>query len=185
MTSWRLTTKSKSQPRLEAYVFKLRAKLNAPSLNYTSYVQQLEDSARANLGRGILEYLVTFQAIVPVWSGASHATLTTLAQFISAPLAIQPVQNAYDRRGYGASQGDAYLDFDNGIYTFAFQTTLPHLNYNERINANINPDPTLRGKLLQPGPYGFVDATNQKVRTVLRSFEPPNLSSHIRSKKVR
>lgn len=166
-------------------MFRLTARLRAPSLNYVEYVNQLQNTARDALSRAMLEYIVTFQTIVPVWSGASHATLTSLAQIVSAPLAITPSSTAFDGRRFGASQGDAYYDDKGGNFVFSFQTELPHLVYNESNNANINPDPGLRGKLLNPGPYDFVKKTNEAVRVVLRQFVPPDLNKQIRSKRIR
>lgn len=167
-------------------MFKIRAKLQAPSFNYTIYVTQLESRARDLLSRAMLEYITTFQQIVPVWSGASHATLTRLAQLISAPLAITPSPTSFfDGKGYGSSRGDAYYDDSGGEYVFTFETNLPHLVYNEFNDANSNPDPGLRGKLLQPGPYNFIGQTNQAVRVVLRQFVPPDLNTMITKKRVR
>jgi hypothetical protein len=165
----------------------LKAKLRAPALDTVRYVSLLENTARDTLSRAMLEYVTTFQAIVPVWSGASHGTLTHLASLISAPLAINPSSTSWIQNGpgYGARRSDAYYDDSDGLFTFTYETDLPHLVYNEENDANTFPDPGLRGKLLQPGPYNFVDQTNGAVQAVLQNFDPPNLGQYIRAKRVR
>ena len=154
-------------------------------MNLASYTTAIEADARNTLGRAILEYLVNFQIIVPVWSGASHATLTELARLISAPLAIQPSETAYDGRGTGRRRGGAKLTATNGKYGFVFETDLPHLVYNEFNNANSNPDKTLRGKLLNPGPYNFQEQLGNSVSVVLRGFTLPDLNRYITTFRVR
>lgn len=166
-------------------MLKLKGKFNAPNFDLQKYKNELERQARETLGRAILEYVVTFQQIVPVWSGASHATLTQLAGLISAPLAIQISTTAYDREGYGRGHGSAVLVANAGEYGFVFETDLPHLVYNEYNDANANPDPGLRGKLLNPGPYDFQTKVGAAVTTVLREFQLPDLNSALRTRRVR
>ena len=44
---------------------------------------------------------------------------------------------------------------ETGEYSFSYSTTLPWLIWNEYHNANVEPDPTLFGRLTKPGPYNF------------------------------
>lgn len=166
-------------------MFKLQGKFNAPVLDLDKYKAALEKKAREVLARAMFEYVVTVQGIVPVWSGASHATLTELALLVGVPLAIQPSPTAYDRTGYGRARGGAKLVASSGEYGFVFETDLPHLVYNEYNNANINPDAGLKGTLLNPGPYHFQKATKDAVLVILRDFELPDLNTVIRRKRVR
>jgi hypothetical protein len=164
-------------------VFSIRGKLSTPVFDLVKYRAALEKAAREVLSRAMFEYVITVQNIVPVWSGASHATLTQLAGLVGMPLAIQPSATAFNGVGYGQSRGDAKLVSANGEYGFTFETTLPHLIYNEYNNANTNPDPGLKSQLLNPGPYHFQRATKEAVTIILRDFELPDLK--ISRKRVR
>jgi hypothetical protein len=62
-----------------------------------------------------------------------------------------------DRTWKGEAQSDGSLtaNKDTGEYSFTYGTTLPWLIWNEYHNANVEPDPTLFGRLIKEGPYNF------------------------------
>lgn len=167
----------------------IKAKMNAPMLDLTSYRNELDKLAREIISLSIFEYVVTATDIIPIWSGESHATFTELASLVGAPLIINASPTAFARSNgvsSGAAQGDGTMvaDSSTGEYSFTYATTLDHLIYNESNNANTNPDPTLFGKLLNPGPYNFRRAASERVRKVFGTFIPPDLNKHIKPKKV-
>ncbi|MCA9069149.1 MAG: hypothetical protein KDA84_09515 [Planctomycetaceae bacterium] len=105
------------------------------------------------------EWLNVSLDIVPVWSGASHATFSELAGLVGFPLSISPVAGI-NRFGLGrsAGKGKVISKENTSFFAFRYQTTLAHLVYNEFNNANVTPDPGLYAALLRPGPYRFQEA---------------------------
>lgn len=169
-------------------MLKISAKLQTPMLNLQGYKQALERLARETMSLAMFEYVVTATEIIPVWSGASQATFTELAQLAGVPLSITPSATArQDGTPNGASHGDAYLDVDgtDGKFMFVYQTDLPHLVYNEYVNANETPDDTLWGKLRKPGPYHFQREAGKRVRAVFNNFTGPDINRYIKAKRVK
>jgi hypothetical protein len=111
---------------------------------------------------------------IPVWSGASHATFLRLAREVGYQLSVAP--KVISRIGYGQRHGDGEVvaDPDNGQYTFRYETSLPHLIYNEFNNANITPDPTLLYRLRRPGPYHFQQVGLKTFQEFSKQVRLPN-----------
>jgi hypothetical protein len=123
------------------------------------------------------KWLVSVDEVVPVWSGASKATFTELAHQVGYPLSIGVSSTAPDRIDLGLETGTATFETNpaTGIYSFSYETTLPHLIVNEYCNANtfINPQ-TQRPyfHLLHPGPYHFQEKGQKAFRDyVAHDFE--------------
>ena len=134
---------------------RFKGTLKAPTVSMESYKRTLHEHLSDAIAHAAFEWLGAVLAEIPVWSGASHATFLQLSREVGYALAISPTVRS--RESYGASHGDGEIvaDKDSQQYTFTYETTLPHLIYNEFNNANITPDPTLLGKLKKPGPYHF------------------------------
>jgi len=58
-------------------------------------------------------------------------------------------------QGRSVRDGGVTASKETGEYSFSYSTTLPWLIWNEYHNANVEPDPTLFGRLTKPGPYNF------------------------------
>lgn len=111
-------------------------------------VREIQDAAKA--------WLQAALSPIPVWSGASVATFLKLSATVSFPLGVSPQAGVSGRIALGRRESDGELNLgEGGEYTFRYETELAHLIWNEFHNANINPDPTLFGRLLNPGPYEF------------------------------
>jgi len=87
----------------------------------------------------------------------------------------------------GVTQSDGKLTADKqtGEYTFTYSTTLPWLIWNEYHNANVEPDPTLFYRLIDPGPYNFQAVG---ARAFLRSADSvalPSVQPHVRAVRVK
>ena len=146
---------------------KFKGTLRAPRIDLTGYRAALHEEFSAAIIEAAHEWLdATVIALIPVWSGASHATFLRLARAVGYHIAVQP--RVISRVGYGQRHGDGEIEADpeKALYLFRYETTLPHLIYNEYFNANAIPDPTLFHRLRQPGPYHF----QQKGLKVFQQF---------------
>jgi len=143
-----------------------KAQFSIPRIDVAAYRNALDAHMKGLIAQGLMEWLEAVLAEIPVWSGASRATFVKLAQQISYNLPVGPaaVQAAHglftsriDRTAAGMSQSEGSLTANKqtGEYTFTYSTTLPWLIWNEYHNANVEPDPTLFYRLLEPGPYQF------------------------------
>lgn len=128
-----------------------------PSLNLEGYKEELDKVLREALKLGLISWFEAVVAEVPVWSGASRATFMKLAETIGWSVPVGGGSASINRAGIGAASGTGELvtDIQSGLYTFVYGTSLPWLIWNEYHNANVDPDPTLFGKLRDPGPYNF------------------------------
>lgn len=136
---------------------KFKPSYRQPRLDLTGYRKALDKAMRELISLGLASWLEAVVAEVPVWSGASRATFVKIAGTIGWPVPVSGGTAPTDRTGIGAaaSKGELILDIQSGLYAFVYGTTLPWLIWNEYHNANIDPDPTLFGKLRKPGPYNF------------------------------
>jgi hypothetical protein len=137
----------------------LTASFKTPKVDFAKFRQALHDQLAETLAQAGMKYLMATAETLPTWSGASRATFTPLASHVGFVLSIAPV--AISRIDLGAELGNATFDAgetDPSLYTFSYETTLPHLIVNEYHNTNtfINP---ANGKpyfhLKNPGPYHF------------------------------
>jgi len=118
--------------------------------------------------RAAIEYVSTAVSIIPVYSGASQATFTAIADALNLPLTISPRVNSRTDLGVNNSTGD--LDLDGPVFSFEYTTELPHLVFNESNNAN-----DFGFNLTNPGPYNFVArATAAAEDQVSGSISLPN-----------
>jgi len=124
-------------------------------ISLQGYKQKLHEHLSNEIAHAAFLWLNAVLMDIPVWSGASHATFLRLARAVGYHIAVQP--RVISRVGYGQRHGDGEVeaDPDKALYLFRYETTLPHLIYNEYFNANAIPDPTLFDRLLKPGPYHF------------------------------
>ena len=84
--------------------------------------------------------------------------------------------------GSTASQGKLNLNELPGHYTFTYQTSLPHLIWNEYHDANTDPDPTKYpppAKLWKPGPYEFQVKWPMAFVNFAKSVDLPKCRPHL------
>ena len=163
---------------------KIRLKLQIPRLEAAVFERQLQLEFSEAIARAAADYLNATTALIPTWSGASLATFRPLASELGLPLSILPVAG-FSRVQVGVGQGVAEVASENGRFSFTYATSLKHLVFNEFNNANISPDPGLRGTLRNPGPYGFTKAGRVAVEATLRRVRPPKILDAFRIIKVR
>jgi hypothetical protein len=166
---------------------KVTATFRAPRINLSKYKKALHDELASAITHAAFEWLGATTAIIPVWSGASLATFLPLATEIGFNVSIAPVPTAPNRVSLGLSHGEGSLnmDADKGTYTFKYSTTLSHLIWNEFNNANVFPDPTLFGKLHEPGPYHFQQKGLNAFRQYAQHVRLPGLGGCITAKVIR
>jgi len=146
---------------------------------------------KAVISRGLMEWLEAVLAEIPVWSGASRATFVKLAQQIGYGLPVAPAATAtgerIDRTWMGVTQSDGRLtaDKETGEYTFTYSTTLPWLIWNEYHNANVEPDPSLFYRLIDPGPYNFQVVGARAFLRFAETVGLPSVKPHVRAVRVK
>jgi hypothetical protein len=145
---------------------KFTGQFSMPRIEVAAYRNTLDRHMSDMIAQALMVWLEAVLAEIPVWSGASRATFVKLARQIGydlpvAPAAVEAAHGLFTERmdrtwtGEAQSEGKVTADKEKGEYTFAYSTTLPWLIWNEYHNANVEPDPTLFYRLLQPGPYNF------------------------------
>ena len=134
---------------------KFAAQFSIPRINLAAYQSALHAYMSDQIAQALLTWLEAVLAEIPVWSGASRATFVKLADSISYSLPITPTVMDRTWRGEAQSDGTLTANKDTGEYSFTYSTTLPWLIWNEYHNANVEPDPTLFGRLIKEGPYNF------------------------------
>lgn len=108
---------------------------------------------------------------IPVWSGASRATLESLGSAVGVPVPIDPKSNAPNRIGLGRARSRGGVEkVGDGSWRFFYESNLEHLAANE--TESVEPGTRgLRGSLIQPTPYQFREKANQAVLEYLNSVE--------------
>jgi hypothetical protein len=166
---------------------KVTATFRAPRINISAYKKALHDELASAITHGAFEWLGATTAVIPVWSGASLATFLPLAAEIGFAISINPVPTAPNRFSLGLTHGEGslHMDAEKGTYTFKYATTLSHLIWNEFNNANVFPDPTLFGKLHDPGPYHFQQKGLNAFKRFAQTVRLPGIRSSITVKTIR
>jgi len=174
---------------------KFTAQFSMPRIDVAAYRNALDGHMKHAIAQGLAEWLEAVLAEIPVWSGASRATFVKLAQQIGynlpvAPVAVEAAHGLFteriDRTWMGMTQSDGKLtaDKETGEYTFTYSTTLPWLIWNEYHNANVEPDPTLFYRLLEPGPYNFQVTGARAFLRFAESVDLPKVKPHMRVVRV-
>lgn len=155
---------------------KFKGTFIAPRIDLQKYKNAVRDELMEKLSLAAFEWLNATADQIPQWSGASAATFLHLARAVGYTLPISQSGIAPNRIPLGLGHGDGgfKIEQDRGRYFFHYGTTLPHLVYNEHNNANVDPDPTLFGRLLQPGPYRFQDKGRLAFLNVAGNTRLPN-----------
>lgn len=158
-----------------------------PKLDLERFKKDLDKHMREMLALGLAAWLEVVTAEVPVWSGASRATFMKIAGEIGYPVSVTGGTAPMDRTGVGQAQskGELIADINTGEYAFIYGTSLPWLIWNEYHNANIDPDPTLFGRLRKPGPYEFQKKGTAAFIHETRQMGLPKLAPYIRSVSAR
>jgi hypothetical protein len=170
---------------------KFTAQLSIPRIDVAAYRDVLDGHMKAAIAHGLMEWLEAVLAEIPVWSGASRATFVKLAQQIGYGLPVAPAATAtgqrIDRTWMGMAQSDGRLtaDKETGEYTFTYSTTLPWLIWNEYHNANVEPDPSLFHRLIDPGPYNFQVVGARAFLRFAETVGLPSVKPHVRAVRVK
>ncbi len=126
--------------------------LAIPVLDLAAVKAALDQAAKKAIRGALQEYLTIVLDEIPNWSGASRATLNSLADQVG-------VATMASGGGVGVGEADSNNSLilgENGLYQFKYATHLSWLAWNEYNNANETPDPGKwppPAKLIHPGPY--------------------------------
>ncbi len=158
----------------------INAVLKVPRIDFARYKRDLHERLSAALADGCKVWLTAVvkestSAGLPVWSGASIATFSPLASHIAYVLTMAPEGDAPNRIALGEGHGTGLFEpgtKKQGLYTFTYQTTLPHLIINEYNDA------TQWGfHLKNPGPYNFQVKAEEAFKQFAGSITLPGWGS--------
>jgi hypothetical protein len=143
-----------------------KASLQLPTLqrlvlrDADSYVKEtIEEAARAWVRAAL--------SIIPVWSGASRATLQSLARAVGETVPILPESNAPNRIALGRLHSRGGIEKDGvASYSFYYETTLRYLIANETTNVQPRTE-GLFSRLIEPTPYEFRKAGERAAQAVV------------------
>lgn len=175
---------------------KFTAQFSIPRIDVAAYRNVLDAHMKDVIAQALMEWLEAVLAGIPVWSGASRATFVKLAQQIGyglpvAPAAVETAHGLFTERinrtwmGTAQSDGKLTADKETGEYTFTYSTTLPWLIWNEYHNANVEPDPTLFYRLIEPGPYNFQVTGARALLRFAETVDLPKVKPHMRVVRVK
>lgn len=159
---------------------RLYGEFQAPKVDFGAFTRALHEELTKALAGGARAYLQMVvpkdkEAGVPVWSGASRGTFSELASYVEYAIALAPVGDAPDRVSLGMSTGTAFFDPGSttpGLYTFTYQTWLPHLIINEYYDAR-----QWGFHLKNPGPYHFQEDGQVAFETYASTVDLPGWDS--------
>lgn len=173
---------------------KITATLHDVSFDLDGYRQALKLALAEAISHAAFEWIQAVTLAVPTWSGASRATMQHLASKLgfAVEIAVSNTCPYGDRTSLGLSNatGDILTDrADEGIVSFYYSTTLPHLIWNEFNNANLpgQRDPTKWApprELLNPGPYHFQEKGEKAVQRAFDNVKLPSPGDFVRSGKT-
>jgi len=164
---------------------KFTASLAVPLLDLSGYRKALHQHMQDMIAQAIVTWLAAVLDEIPVWSGASRATFIPLASRISHSVSIAPGVISRIGTGIASSAGGLEMDEQQGRYAFEYRTWLPWLVWNEYHNANVEPDPTLLGRLLKPGPYNFQVKGYEAFKQFSRTVDLPIVAPYVTSIRVK
>lgn len=167
---------------------RIQAQLQRPQLNVRKLSAAYTAVGSDAIAQAAIAWIEAALGIIPVWSGASHATFLHLARAVGYSLPIDPVDNAPKRLSYGlrTSSGSVGISASAGQFTFSYDTSLKHLVYNEYHNANVTPDPDLFAQLINPGPYNFQEQSRRAALDAINDLHlpDPKLFIQVKTKSV-
>lgn len=112
---------------------------------------------------------------IPVWSGASRATLQALASAVNEHVEIDISSTAPQRIALGRLYSSGGIErIALGNWKFTYETSLRYLIANETTRVAPRTE-GLRGSLIEPTPYNFREAGNQAVQAYFDSLQTPLL----------
>lgn len=146
----------------------IKSKFLTIDLNLDKINKQMQTRFINAITFGIKVWVKEAEAVIPVYSGASRASLDQLAASVGMNVSTTPAPNAVRRLGpakIASRQAQARSESRGGIrvhkknITFFFESTLQWLVDNEL--GEINDAVARSGNLITPIPYNFIDKANK------------------------
>ena len=147
---------------------KVRTKLEMPLLSRL-VVPGLDNFVKETIEEAARAYVKAALEIIPTWSGASRATLQSLADSVNVPVPINISSTAPDRIALGRLYSRGGIERKGKAqWNFYYETTLSYLIANETMKVQPRTN-GLRGSLISPTPYKFREAGNRAAQAVINS----------------
>lgn len=145
---------------------KVQTKLEMPLLSRL-FVPGLDNFVKETIEEAARAWVRAALDIIPTWSGASRATLQSLADAVREPVPINIAATAPDRIALGRLYSRGGIEKKGRAkWNFYYETTLSYLIANE--TSKVAPRTNgLRGSLITPTPYKFREAGNRAAQAVI------------------
>ena len=145
---------------------KFKANLELPTLQRL-LVKDADAFVKDVIEGAAREWVKAAVAIIPVWSGASRATLQALADAVGESVPISPSSTAPDRIGLGRLYSRGGIEKKGkASYSFYYETTLRYLIANETQKVAPRTE-GLFGSLITPTPYKFREAGDRAAQAYI------------------
>lgn len=145
---------------------KFKANLELPTLQRL-VLRDADTFVRETIEGAAREWVRAAIDIIPVWSGASRATLQALASAVNVPVPISPKASAPNRIGLGRLYSRGGIEKDGrASYNFYYETSLRYLIANE--TQRVKPRTYgLFSRLIEPTPYKFREAGDKAAQAYI------------------
>jgi len=163
----------------------IRKKFSLQSVNIdiNAWNRQMRKDMEEEIKDAGRDWLATVIAIVPVWSRASHATFSHLADAVGFSIPTQPLVAKKDRSGLGRSESSGGLEITKNTFHFTYETSLRYLAFNEFNHAEFPHggifSPT---GLKTPTPFNFTGKAAEQFKE--RTPELTNPFNFIKGRKL-
>lgn len=145
---------------------KFQARLELPTLQRL-VLRDADAFVKETIEGAAREWVRAAVSIIPVWSGASRATLQALADAVNEPVPIEPREDAPDRIGLGRLYSRGGIEkTGRAAYNFYYETTLRYLIANETTRVRPRTE-GLFGSLIKPTPYNFREAGDRAAQAYI------------------
>lgn len=154
---------------------KIRSKLLLIKFRRQKLTKRELDRVTNALKFGIKAWVRAAELVIPVYSGASRASLDKLASIVKINVSTTPSPSAVRRLGpskivrrqaQARSESRGGLTVSGTRVTFVFSSTLQWLVDNEL--GEMNDGVAESGRLITPIPYNFIDFANRVAQGVIQ-----------------
>jgi hypothetical protein len=165
---------------------KFTAKLTAIEFDSRGYLRELDSHMTETVKEAARSWLRTVTVIVPVWSRASRATFTELANAVGFNMPpLVRASGAPDRMLDGLNHSNGGLKITKGkAWLFFYETDLRWLVWNNFNNAVAGDGSGIFSRLRNPTPYRFEVAGKADFESFAKSVKLPNPRKFLKRKKI-
>ena len=155
-------------------------------IDLQKYNKDFDQFMKGTTEEAARSWLRTVVNLVPVWSKASRATFTELANKVRFPISFAGATRREDRENVGAAHGSGGTEFKRlKSYYFYYETDLSWLVWNNFHHAVKGDGSGVFFELKAPGPYRFEEAGERDFRSFAEQVKLPNLLRYLKIERLK